>query len=162
MTGDNLRVARRIAGLPRRALAELCGLHPDSIRYWEGKPRVDLCGYAPDLILKALGLGHLSLRGVYPSERFLESSFGIMRSSVRARDRVLESCYLPCFREPRARCGAKTRKGTPCKGKPTSSKSRCKFHGGASTGPRTLEGRARIAEAQCKRWAAWRVCQAPK
>jgi hypothetical protein len=31
-----------------------------------------------------------------------------------------------------------------------------KFHGGLSTGPKTPEGRARIAEAQRKRWAAWR------
>jgi hypothetical protein len=30
---------------------------------------------------------------------------------------------------------------------------RCKFHGGLSTGPKTAEGRARIAEAQRRRWA---------
>lgn len=29
---------------------------------------------------------------------------------------------------------------------------RCRLHGGKSTGPRTLEGRARIAEAQRARW----------
>jgi hypothetical protein len=32
----------------------------------------------------------------------------------------------------------------------------CKFHGGKSTGPRTPEGRARIAEVQRRRWASWR------
>jgi hypothetical protein len=29
----------------------------------------------------------------------------------------------------------------------------CRFHGGLSTGPRTAEGKARIAEAQRRRWA---------
>src|SRR5580765_325094 len=38
-----------------------------------------------------------------------------------------------------ARCGAKTRKGTPCDG-PAMSNGRCRMHGGPSTGPRTPEG----------------------
>jgi hypothetical protein len=33
-------------------------------------------------------------------------------------------------------CGAKTRAGTPCRRGPVSGKTRCKLHGGASTGPR--------------------------
>lgn len=70
MTGDDLREARCSAGLSRRALAKLCGLHPNSIRYWERKPRIDPRGHAPDLIPKALGMWHPSPRGVYPSERF--------------------------------------------------------------------------------------------
>ena len=40
------------------------------------------------------------------------------------------------------RCGAKTRKGTPCKG-PAMRNGRCRMHGGASTGPRTRAGLAR-------------------
>ena len=47
------------------------------------------------------------------------------------------------------RCGAKTRKGTPCKG-PAMRNGRCRMHGGASTGPRTREGRARSAQANWK------------
>jgi hypothetical protein len=35
-------------------------------------------------------------------------------------------------------------------------KARCRFHGGLSTGPKTEAGRARIAEAQRRRWAAYR------
>ncbi|WP_354540881.1 HGGxSTG domain-containing protein [Roseovarius sp. MBR-6] len=58
---------------------------------------------------------------------------------------------------PPKRCGAETRKGTPCRAKPLPGKRRCKFHGGMSTGPRTPEGRERIAEAQRQRWQAWRV-----
>ena len=57
----------------------------------------------------------------------------------------------------RVRCGARTRKGTACRNLSESGKRCCKFHGGRSTGPRTPEGRERIAEAQRRRWAAWRV-----
>ncbi len=42
----------------------------------------------------------------------------------------------------RSRCGAKTRRGTPCKRKALRN-GRCPNHGGLSTGPRTLEGRRR-------------------
>jgi DNA-binding transcriptional regulator YiaG len=57
---------------------------------------------------------------------------------------------------PDQRCGARTRKGTPCKCKALPGKQRCKFHGGMSTGPKTAEGRARIAEAPRRRWAEYR------
>ena len=33
-------------------------------------------------------------------------------------------------------CGAKTRKGTPCKKKALHNSGRCKLHGGLSTGPK--------------------------
>jgi hypothetical protein len=53
------------------------------------------------------------------------------------------------------RCGAKTRKGTPCRRaaerNPVSGRrTRCRLHGGLSTGPRTQEGRARIAAANLR------------
>jgi hypothetical protein len=44
------------------------------------------------------------------------------------------------------RCGAKTRTGCPCRS-PAMTNGRCRMHGGASTGPRTPEGRARISAA---------------
>ena len=40
-------------------------------------------------------------------------------------------------------CGAKTRKGQPCKRTDIMLNGRCKFHGGMSTGPKTDAGRAR-------------------
>jgi hypothetical protein len=43
-------------------------------------------------------------------------------------------------------CGAKTRKGTPCKRTDLYSSGRCKFHGGMSTGPTTPEGKKKIAQ----------------
>lgn len=50
------------------------------------------------------------------------------------------------------RCGAKTRRGTPCqrakeRNPHTGYLKKCRLHGGLSSGPRTAEGRARIAAA---------------
>lgn len=56
----------------------------------------------------------------------------------------------------RRACGAKTRKGTKCRNMSEAGRKRCKFHGGFSTGPRTEEGKAKIAAAQRMRWRAYR------
>lgn len=45
------------------------------------------------------------------------------------------------------RCGAKTRAGGECQAPTVNGKSRCRRHGGASTGARSTEGKARIAKA---------------
>ncbi len=164
MTGDELQLARKARGLSRRALAALTGLHPDSIRYWERKARVDLRGYAPARILKALGLtgpksGHGPLLGNFATiprarNRLLPSSE--FPDAVKEREaRLLAELEARRTKGPWKRCGARTRKGKPCRAKALPGKTRCKFHGGASTGPRTAEGKARIAEAQRKRWAAF-------
>ena len=47
------------------------------------------------------------------------------------------------------RCGAKTRRGTPCQC-PAMSNGRCRLHGGLSTGPKTPEGLARSQKANWK------------
>jgi len=44
-------------------------------------------------------------------------------------------------------CRAKTRSGGICQLKGNPKNGRCHLHGGASTGPRTAEGRSRIAAA---------------
>jgi hypothetical protein len=63
-------------------------------------------------------------------------------------------------RRDRPRCGAKTRQGSSCLIKAEPGRLRCRLHGGLSTGPRTPEGRKRIAEASRARmlahWAIWR------
>ena len=53
----------------------------------------------------------------------------------------------------RPRCGAKCRDGSPCNAPPVwirhldrAVNGRCRMHGGLSTGPKTEEGRQRIAE----------------
>jgi hypothetical protein len=56
----------------------------------------------------------------------------------------------------RPQCGAKTRAGGSCLVRVELGRSRCRFHGGLSTGPKTASGRARIAEAQRLRWRAYR------
>ena len=48
---------------------------------------------------------------------------------------------------PGQRCGAKTRQGTPCQRPANLRNGKCRLHGGASSGPRTKEGRAKIAAA---------------
>ncbi len=51
----------------------------------------------------------------------------------------------------RPRCGARTRRGTPCQARAVEGKERCRLHGGLSTGPKSQEGRARIAESNRRR-----------
>jgi hypothetical protein len=53
------------------------------------------------------------------------------------------------------RCGARTRSGKPClapamRGRKTGAYTRCRLHGGASTGPRTLEGLERCRRTNWK------------
>lgn len=58
-----------------------------------------------------------------------------------------------------ARCGAwaKSRK-RPCQAQALrNGTGRCRVHGGCSSGCRTEAGRQRIAEAQKRRWAKWRL-----
>jgi len=57
----------------------------------------------------------------------------------------LETRFGPDW--PGQRCGAKTRRGTACQKPPLAGKTKCRLHGGLSTGPRTAEGKARIAAA---------------
>jgi len=47
------------------------------------------------------------------------------------------------------RCGAKTRRQTPCRG-PAMRNGRCRMHGGTSTGPRTAAGLKRSRRARWK------------
>lgn len=42
---------------------------------------------------------------------------------------------------PHGICGAKTRGGTPCQRRPCAGKTRCRLHGGKSTGIKTLHGK---------------------
>ena len=70
-------------------------------------------------------------------------------------------------------CLAKTRRGTACQKPPLKGKQRCRFHGGLSTEPLTVDGRARITaahwkhsrqpkefvEARAKIWAELRIIE---
>jgi transcriptional regulator with XRE-family HTH domain len=94
-------------------------------------------------------LPHAGVRGSYSAAEMI---------SVAASEKDnSESRVLPHFRPNPTKplCEATTRAGGRCQCKALPN-GRCKFHGGLSTGPRTAEGRARIAEAQRQRWAAFR------
>ena len=80
------------------------------------------------------------------------------RERIEAKQLAEREARLAAIR--RVTCGAKTRAGHPCKMQSEKGRRRCKFHGGKSTGPKTQAGRDRIADAQRKRWAAFRQQQA--
>ena len=48
---------------------------------------------------------------------------------------------------PGQRCGAKTRRGTPCQRPARKVNGKCRLHGGRSSGPKTQEGLAKISAA---------------
>ena len=72
---------------------------------------------------------------------------GRMRLRRRRREKPLES----------PPCGARTRKGTPCRIRAIAGKKRCRLHGGLSTGPTSAQGRAAIAESNRRRAEARRA-----
>ena len=51
---------------------------------------------------------------------------------------------------PGKRCLARTRRGSPCQNPAIGGRTRCKLHGGRSTGPKTSAGRARVIAANTK------------
>jgi hypothetical protein len=77
-----------------------------------------------------------------------------VQERVMRRRTPIESWHLKV--KDRPECGAKTRAGGSCLVRVEYGSSRCRFHGGLSTGPKTASGRARIAEAQRRRWQAYR------
>lgn len=88
-----------------------------------------------------------------------------LRELVRLMDEFgLRKPVWRVFKHEKPKCGAKTRKGTPCQA-PAAwdeyrcgiANGRCRMHGGWSTGPRTEEGIRHISEAQKQRWAKWRA-----
>ncbi len=153
MTGDELKNERLAQGLSRLALAALCNLLPDTVRYWERVPSLDANGHAVKLMVHALGLGPLS-----------DPVLGNNCTATRARYGVLLDGMAqvpPLIPRSLLQCGAKTRRGTPCRCRPVPGKRRCKFHGGMSTGPKTEAGKQRISIAQKHRWQDYRSLATP-
>jgi hypothetical protein len=75
--------------------------------------------------------------------------------TARSRPYTLRHGNPPGDPSSSPRCGAKTRSGTPCRAPAMWSKNlqrytRCRLHGGASTGPRTPEGLERCRRANWK------------
>lgn len=161
MTGAELAAARRRTGLSQAALGARAGVGRHAVSYWECKARVELGGYAPRLLLQELcALGALpNYVSSYAPAR--DGVLGHPMAWLRQEEaRLLAEARARTAAQPARRrvpCGALTRKGTPCRAMSEPGRRRCRFHGGRSTGPRTPEGKARIAEAQQRRWARLRA-----
>ncbi len=56
-------------------------------------------------------------------------------------------------------CGARKKDGSRCRSKALHRGSKCKFHGGLSTGARTPEGRARAIVAMCAGRVRWQAAR---
>lgn len=182
-TGAELKAARKAGGLSQTALGTKAGISRHAVSYWECRESVDPRSWAvrhmaeaePQIqaLLQAWctntrgrGMG-VSLKSILPV--YYGSNARAQEGSYRpsALDALLEEAItheLSSMQEKEAQrrarlrviCGAKTtRKGTPCRNMSEPGRKRCKFHGGRSTGPKTAEGRERIAEAQRRRWARW-------
>lgn len=183
-TGAELRAARKAGGMSQAALGVRAGISRHAVSYWECRAQIDPKSWAVQRMAEAAPRIHALLQDWFTNTRgrgmgvTAKSNLPIYaRSTARARngsyspsplDLLLEEAItreLSRMQEREAQrlarlrvvCGAKTtRKGTPCRNKSEPGRKRCKFHGGKSTGPKTAEGRERIAEAQRQRWAKWR------
>jgi len=148
MTGAELTALRRAAGMTQSQLAARAGIGRHAVTYWEAKAKVDRNAWA---VRRMAGV--LTLPPAWASsqgEALGASDAGLIALAARLTSQAARRRVI---------CGAKTRKGTPCRCQSEPGKRRCKFHGGMSTGAKTPEGRARIAEAQRQRWAKWRAAR---
>ena len=147
---------RQAVGLTQTVLAQAAGLSRATVRRWEQRAVIDRRQRTFTRLLDVLmPPGRARLRGTIAHAR----GDGLL---YNLQQRVLSACWLAQEQEERATnglvlCGARTRKGRPCRNMSEPGRSRRKFHGGMSTGPRTPEGRERIAEAQHLRWRSWRA-----
>lgn len=189
-SGAEMRAARKAGGLSQTALGAKAGIGRHAVSYWECRAQIDPRGWAVRRMaeaeprIQALLQGWSTItrgRGMGVSPRHVLPDY--LRSNARAGDGSYRPSALDAElaaamtrelsrrqereaqRHARLRviCGAKTtRKGTPCKNLSEPGRKRCKFHGGRSTGPKTAEGRERIAQAQRRRWALHHASRAGK
>lgn len=76
-------------------------------------------------------------------KRILFRQWWAIATEAQAAGRYVRSC--PCYLRGLT-CGAIKKNGVACGSTTLCANGRCKFHGGASTGPRTPEGRARALQ----------------
>jgi len=156
--GRQLRELRKSSGLSQARLAKLAGVGCHTVSRWENKKRFHRRSRSLKCILEVLeplrrncaGLTRARVDGVLLGRGVLADVVFPARNS---RKKAHESQIAT---RNRVRCGAKTRKGTPCRLMSEPGRRRCKFHGGKSTGPKTPEGKERISLAQRLRWMKYR------
>lgn len=115
----------KLAKLSRKKLAKLSGFDRHSIAY-HAKRQGRIDGVAP---------------------RHFRETFEALGFTVPGWREPPIVLPPPHSKSPQGKCGAKTRKGSPCQCNSLPN-GRCKFHGGLSTGPKTAEGKARIGAAR--------------
>ena len=163
MTGAEWRAHRIAARLTQKALAKRASVSISAVKYWERKTQIDPYGWAVVRLAKALGISN---RIPFMPNNARAGGWGLTaHAQIQARMDAQVELKIVAWRQRetaraarrRVTCGAKTRKATQCRNLSEPGKKRCKFHGGKSTGPKTTEGKTRIAAAQRTRWAKWRV-----
>ena len=154
--GADLTARRQAKGWSQRQLAQAAAIGRSAVGYWEAADRLDPTGWAVRRMAKALGWQ--IARPVSPSRQRARGD-GLLSLFAGADAQAKEREAARAARR-RVVCGARTRKGTPCRNMSEAGRKRCKFHGGKSTGARTPEGIERIREAQRRRWARVRAAKA--
>jgi transcriptional regulator with XRE-family HTH domain len=178
--GSQIRAARSLLGWSQDELARAANLHLNAVAYWEQTVSIPTGRHQPHACRKiAEALRRFGVEFVghaKPGVRLVQNHNFFMRPPSRARahhgvKRLLRPWGMlaptktvpsgVARRQPSSPCGARTRSGARCRRKGLDN-GRCLNHGGLSSGPKTPAGRARIAEAQRKRWAKWRDCVAAR
>lgn len=89
----------------------------------------------------------LIAQGKKPTRIWKERVEPYLRDGLRQTRQELQEALQDLQRLPTCRCGARTRGGGVCQRVAIAGRRRCLLHGGKSTGPRTPEGREKIAQA---------------
>lgn len=148
LTGHDLRKARKARGLNQAELGSLSGFGRHTVSYWENKPLLGRWG-ACEAMCNVLNL---------PLPRWTRwPQFRDEQRNAMSRKNEVEPQDCEAHEVQRVVCGAKTRKGHPCRAFAEPGKQRCRLHGGVSTGPKTDAGKKAISDAQKRRWAAYRA-----
>jgi transcriptional regulator with XRE-family HTH domain len=171
--GNQIKAARSLLGWTQHELADAARVHPNAVSYWEQTVAIPTGRHQPHACrkmaeaLRRFGVeffGHAK-----PGVRLVQNHNYCWRPPSRARARhgvipVISGLAESSPNTQRHRhqlnatpmaCSAKTRANGSCRAKAMANH-RCRMHGGLSSGPKTSAGRARIAEAQRRRWAHWR------
>ena len=175
--GSQIKAARGLLGWSQHDLAEAASLHTNAVAYWEQTVAIPTGRHEPHACARIRHAFHHAgvefVGHAKPGVRLVQNDNYCGRPPSRARARhgvkhLLPSWTMPArtktvpsvvTRQPSSPCGARTRIGAPCQRKGLDN-GRCRNHGGLSSGPKSMAGRVRIAEAQRRRWAKWRECTA--
>ena len=141
--GQCLRKLRKSSGLSQARLAKLAAVGCHTVSRWENKERFHRRSRSLKSIIAVLetlrrnstSLTRARLGGVLRSRGVEQVQTATLKYALRRQKQA------PSDARKRVLCGAKTRKGSPCRLISEPEKRRCKFHGGKSTGPKTFEGR---------------------